>query len=86
MKKSSLGDIPILAFAASSYLDWFWFIDHKDDDGAEAAYEAYQFYRQQLKAQMLQDMPHASELEAHTYVTGMIDGFIEAIQSEGKGL
>jgi hypothetical protein len=77
--KKGIGNIATLAWAAQSYLDWLYYIDHQDDDGAESAYEQYQGYKRQLMVQMLADMPHVSPHVAEDYVTGMLDGYIQAV-------
>jgi len=76
------GGIPMLTWAAMSYLDWFWYIDHKDNDGAEGSYSDYLFYKQKIMDAMAGDMPHMSPVDVEAYVTGMVDGYIEAMTDE----
>ena len=77
--KPDIGNISLLTWTAHQYLDWIWYIDHKDWEAAEGCYSDYLACKQKLMAEMLKDVPSASVHDAEDYVTGMVDGYIQAI-------
>jgi len=73
-------DIDPLAMAALSYMDWELYVEEGDDEGAEAAFEAYLHYRRTLLEGFLTTDDFVSMQEPEDYVTGLVAGYIQAIR------
>ena len=78
---NDMDEIDPLVMAALNYMDWELYVEEGDDEGAEAAYELYCQYRQELVSQILTLNETAALQETQDYVRGMVAGYIEAIRS-----